>query len=85
MFPDAGTTSTSTDSFSIDHFKHLYDRYRPAAGDLCLKRVAAVLLAELRKTGDWPSDTAGKEFLLLLPGMEIMDAVRLAEPHPQID
>jgi diguanylate cyclase (GGDEF)-like protein len=78
VFPDAGTASTSTDSFSIDHLKHLNDRYRHGAGDICLKRVAAVLLAELRKTGDWPSDTAGEEFLLLLPGMEIMDAVRLA-------
>lgn len=63
----------------IDLFKRLNDRYGHAAGDLCLKRVAAVLLAELRKTGDLAVRYGGEEFLLLLPGVEMIDAIRLAE------
>jgi diguanylate cyclase (GGDEF)-like protein len=63
----------------IDHFKHLNDRYGHGAGDLCLKRVAAILLAELRKTEDLAVRYGGEEFLLLLPGMDMIDAVRLAE------
>lgn len=63
----------------IDHFKHLNDRYGHGAGDLCLKRVAAILAAELRGTGDHAIRYGGEEFLLLLPKLEMVDAVRVAE------
>ena len=72
-------SSISVVMVDIDHFKCLNDRYGHGAGDLCLKRIAAVLLAELRKTGDLAVRYGGEEFLLLLPGVDMMDAVRLAE------
>jgi len=63
----------------IDHFKRLNDRYGHGTGDLCLKRLAALLLAELRKTDDLAVRYGGEEFLLLLPGLNMVDAIRLAD------
>ena len=63
----------------IDHFKPLNDRYGHAAGDLCLKRVAAVLTAELRGSEDHAVRFGGEEFLLLLPKMDLPNAMRIAE------
>jgi diguanylate cyclase (GGDEF)-like protein len=63
----------------IDHFKDLNDHYGHGAGDLCLKRIAALLTTEFRNGGDLAVRYGGEEFLLLLPAFEMMDAVRLAE------
>jgi diguanylate cyclase (GGDEF)-like protein len=63
----------------IDHFKHLNDRYGHGAGDLCLKRVAAILTAEMRGPADQAVRYGGEEFLLLLPGQAMADAMRIAE------
>jgi diguanylate cyclase (GGDEF)-like protein len=63
----------------IDHFKHLNDRYGHGAGDLCLKRVAAILTSELRGAEDHAVRFGGEEFLLLLPDTQMVDAMRVAE------
>ena len=63
----------------IDHFKLLNDRYGHASGDLCLKRVAAIVMGELRGSSDHAVRFGGEEFLVLLPGMEMVDAMRVAE------
>jgi diguanylate cyclase (GGDEF)-like protein len=63
----------------IDHFKPLNDRYGHAAGDLCLKRVAALLTAELRSGEDHAVRFGGEEFLLLLPKTDLPNAMRIAE------
>jgi diguanylate cyclase (GGDEF)-like protein len=63
----------------IDYFKRLNDRYGHGGGDTCLKRVAAILQAELQRTGELAVRYGGEEFLLLLPNVEMIDAVRLAE------
>src|SRR3569832_2226525 len=73
------TSAVSVIMVDIDHFKRLNDRYGHGAGDLCLKRLAALLLAELRKTDDLAVRYGGEEFLLLLPGLNMVDAIRLAE------
>ncbi len=63
----------------IDHFKSLNDRYGHATRDLCLKRVAAIVTAELRGTHDLAVRFGGEEVLLLLPRMELTEAMRVAE------
>ncbi|WP_152033752.1 GGDEF domain-containing protein [Bradyrhizobium sp. DOA9] len=63
----------------IDHFKRLNDQYGHSTGDLCLKRVAALLTTALRCKEDVAVRYGGEEFMLLLPGVEIMEAVRTAE------
>jgi len=63
----------------IDHFKKLNDCYGHGAGDTCLKRVAAILSAELGDPDGLAVRYGGEEFLLLLPRVQMMDAVRLAE------
>lgn len=63
----------------IDHFKQFNDRYGHVAGDLCLKRVAACVVAELRSERDAAIRYGGEEILVLLPEAETMTAARIAE------
>jgi diguanylate cyclase (GGDEF)-like protein len=77
--PDDQVSPVSVILADIDHFKPLNDRYGHAAGDLCLKRVAALLTAELRGGDDHAVRFGGEEFLLLLPNMDLPNAMRVAE------
>jgi diguanylate cyclase (GGDEF)-like protein len=77
--PDEDASPVSVVLVDIDFFKPLNDRYGHAAGDLCLKRVAASAMAELRGSDDHAVRFGGEEFLLLLPGMAMADAMRVAE------
>jgi diguanylate cyclase (GGDEF)-like protein len=77
--PEADCSPVSIVIADIDHFKHLNDRYGHGAGDLCLKRIAAILTAELRGAEDHAVRYGGEEFLLLLPMMQLVDAMRVAE------
>jgi diguanylate cyclase (GGDEF)-like protein len=63
----------------IDHFKLFNDRYGHVAGDLCLKRVAACVSAELRNDADVAIRYGGEEILALLPDADMHGAVRVAE------
>jgi len=63
----------------IDHFKLFNDRYGHGAGDLCLKRVAACVSAELRGEEDTAIRYGGEEILALLPGADMRTAIRVAE------
>lgn len=63
----------------IDHFKRLNDRYGHAAGDICLKRVAAIVISELRGGRDHAIRYGGEELLVVLPEMQLIDAMRVAE------
>lgn len=52
--------------FDVDHFKRYNDHYGHPAGDTCLQRVAALLLACTRP-GETLARWGGEEFAMLLP------------------
>ncbi|MGH1471675.1 MAG: sensor domain-containing diguanylate cyclase [Cellvibrionaceae bacterium] len=52
----------------IDYFKKYNDQYGHAAGDLCLKNVANIIKASLKRPDDFVARYGGEEFIVLLPG-----------------
>jgi diguanylate cyclase (GGDEF)-like protein len=62
----------------LDKFKSVNDTYGHQAGDNVLKQLARILKDEAREI-DRVGRYGGEEFLLLLPGAEIDDAVGFAE------
>jgi len=63
----------------VDHFKRYNDRYGHAAGDDCLKAVAAVLRASAGRPTDLVARVGGEEFALLLPHEAGRGALALAQ------
>ena len=63
----------------IDHFKRFNDHYGHVAGDECLRQVAAVLQACVRRAGELVARYGGEEFVVLLPGAEAVQAEDLAK------
>lgn len=63
----------------IDHFKAYNDHYGHQAGDLCLRRVASVLGAELNRPGDMLARYGGEEFVVVLPNTPLEGAAHIAE------
>jgi diguanylate cyclase (GGDEF)-like protein len=79
----------------VDHFKPYNDLYGHPAGDLCLRRIAAILNECVRST-DLVVRYGGEEFMLILPGADARAAqevaqrardavVALQQPHQQSD
>ena len=77
----------------VDHFKLYNDHLGHPAGDLCLKKVAAVLTGQLKRPADLAARYGGEEFALLLPDTDLAGALRVGEacraglqqlalPHP---
>jgi diguanylate cyclase (GGDEF)-like protein len=62
----------------IDHFKRVNDEHGHAAGDAVLVEVAYRLRKALRAY-DLAYRVGGEEFLVLLPGADVRDAMQLAE------
>jgi diguanylate cyclase (GGDEF)-like protein len=86
-------TSLSLLVVDIDHFKRYNDHYGHPAGDGCLRRVAHVLGACVRRAGELVARYGGEEFVLLLPGSDMEHACEVAQacieqmqaqamPHP---
>jgi diguanylate cyclase (GGDEF)-like protein len=71
-------TTVSVIMMDIDHFKWLNDKYGHGSGDLCLKRLAAILIAEVSTTSQVVR-YGGEEFLIVLPEVQLVDAMRVAE------
>jgi len=62
----------------IDHFKRINDRYGHSAGDKVIKFVAKTLRLTAREQ-DLVSRYGGEEFFLILPGLGLDAAARVAE------
>jgi diguanylate cyclase (GGDEF)-like protein len=73
----------------VDKFKDYNDLYGHGAGDLCLKRIAAVLRTTVSRPSDLVARYGGEEFVVLLPdtdatgahavAAELLSAVRAME------
>jgi diguanylate cyclase (GGDEF)-like protein/PAS domain S-box-containing protein len=62
----------------IDFFKTINDRFGHAAGDKVLAALAATIHAALRD-GDIFARLGGEEFIVMLPGQDMSDALQMAE------
>lgn len=63
----------------IDHFKSYNDRYGHLAGDDCLRRVAAVISAQMLRDGDLAARFGGEEFVAILPGADSFGTIEAGE------
>jgi len=62
----------------LDHFKRINDAHGHARGDLVLKQTTSAVQSTLR-TGDIVGRFGGEEFVILLPGADLRQAIGAAE------
>jgi diguanylate cyclase (GGDEF)-like protein/putative nucleotidyltransferase with HDIG domain len=62
----------------VDHFKNVNDTFGHLAGDDALRLVAGIIREQLRP-GQYVGRYAGDEFVVLLPGLDIVAAQALAD------
>jgi diguanylate cyclase (GGDEF)-like protein len=62
----------------VDFFKRYNDCYGHQAGDDCLRRIASVLRAGLRRPADMLARYGGEEFVCLLPETDLNGAMTVA-------
>ena len=63
----------------VDCFKLYNDSFGHMAGDLCLKKAAAVLTSCLKRTTDLAARYGGEEFAIVLPDTDAAGARKVAE------
>jgi len=63
----------------IDRFKQYNDSLGHQAGDVCLKKIAAMLQNELKRPRDFLARYGGEEFIAVLPNTEKEGALNMAE------
>jgi len=63
----------------LDRFKAYNDRYGHLAGDDCLRRIAAVIQATLKRPADLAARYGGEEFAMILPQTTQSRALIVAE------
>ncbi len=80
MFGDAriARTRMSVVMLDIDHFKSINDRFGHGVGDRVIQQVAKIMMAGVRNE-DLVCRYGGEEFVIALPGMDIIRATALAD------
>ena len=68
----------------IDHFKLYNDTHGHAAGDQCLREVAALMSGLFTRSGELVARLGGEEFAVLLPGFDEPQAHAAAEHLRQV-
>jgi two-component system cell cycle response regulator len=66
-------------SLDLDHFKRINDQYGHTAGDTVLETFVQRIKRHLRTTKDWCARLGGEEFVVILSGMDVNEAFRVAE------
>ena len=72
-------TTLSVALVDVDHFKNCNDRYGHQYGDKVLKKIANILVGELRRPGDAVARYGGEEFIIMLPNTHLEGAASLME------
>lgn len=67
----------------VDFFKRYNDHYGHQAGDDCLKQIASILKAALKRPADLVARYGGEEFVCILPDTHFDDAMRMAHQLEQ--
>jgi len=75
----AGNSVMSLAMLDIDHFKRVNDTYGHLAGDEVIKMVAKADDEYAKKYGGYAVRFGGEEFLLILPGVGLLDAKEILE------
>jgi diguanylate cyclase (GGDEF)-like protein len=83
LVEQVGRSRRSGEAFCVlmldaDHFKQVNDRFGHAVGDQALKHLSKLLQGHMREV-DRVARFGGEEFLVLLPGLALADALPLAE------
>lgn len=63
----------------VDHFKAYNDHFGHLEGDECLSRVAEVLKATIRRSGELVARYGGEEFVAVMPGASVAQALEAAQ------
>lgn len=72
-------TEISVIMADIDYFKNVNDTFGHLGGDGALKFFAGILSQSLKKENDWVARYGGDEFIICLPGINLTNAIEIAE------
>lgn len=63
----------------VDHFKRYNDRYGHQMGDVCLKRIGAIVKKSTHRAGDLAARYGGEEFVIIAIDTGLAGALEMAE------
>jgi diguanylate cyclase (GGDEF)-like protein len=63
----------------LDNFKQLNDSYGHLAGDKCLREVAKVMKAEIKRDTDSIARYGGEEFVVIISGQDLAASTKFAQ------